>query len=237
MKLAAVALLLTVLEAHSLANSACEGDAGWSPGPSTVLPPHAHLVYRNSRGWPGQPTLVATIDGKPVAVKQRVVTSAPWKLTLVEIDSDRTGKLDIAWQRGKSRDDAATFTIKSKVDYPKPQAPSTSRYHHKLPHSTVREVFDGLAVRVDVPAARAHVKLRRDARAAWVELDVPVVDNVLQVGELGCARNFEPELLEHGVDLELDLELPDGSHPHVDPWHVVLPKLAKPTGTNPWDSE
>jgi len=247
MKLALVAVVVMAVHARPAhANSACAGEVGWSPQRDDELPPRAHLVYwANRRGADDPKTLVATIDGKVVAVKQKTIDAAPYKLTLIEIDSDRTGKLSLGWKAatdGYGRDvGPVTYTVKAKVSYAKEATATTRRYHHKIPHSTVREVFDGLAITVDTPAIRAHVKLRRDAQAPWSEIDSPLTEadgRTIRIGELGCTRNYSPSLLENGVDLDVDLTLADGSHVHVkDLAHVVLPKLAKPAGSNPWDSE
>jgi hypothetical protein len=247
MKLAFVAVVVMAVHAPPAhANSACAGEVGWSPQRGDELPPRAHLVYwANRRGDDDPKSLVATIDGKAVAVKQKTIDATPYRLTLIEIESDRTGKLSIGWKNatdGYVRDvSLATYTVKAKVAYAKEATATTRRYHRKIPHSTVREVFDGLAIAVDTPAILAHVKLRRDAQAAWNEIDSPLTEadgRTIRIGELGCTRNYSPPLLENGVDLEVDLTLPDGSRVHVkDLAHVVLPKLAKPTGDNPWDSE
>jgi len=247
MKLAFVAVVVMAVHVRPAhANSACAGETGWSPQRGDALPPHGHLVYwANRRGAEDPGTLVATIDGKAVAVKQETIDATPYKLTLIEIDSDRTGKLSIKWKDATDRYGRevgpVTYTVKAKVAYAKEATAKTRRYHQKIPHSTVREVFDGLAITVDTPAVLAHVKLRRDAQAPWSEIDSPLTEadgRTIRIGELGCTRNYSPPLLENGVDLDVDLTLADGSHVHVkDLTHVVLPKLAKPTGNNPWDSE
>jgi len=223
--------------------SACNGDDGWSPGTTTV-PPRAHLAY-----WTDRPDkrplgdVVATIDGKPVNAKVTSVgNAAPFRMLLVQIDSDRTGKLEVKWStQGHA---TASFDVKP-TTFPKDVNGATSRYHKKLPHSTVREVFDGLSIRLDQPAIAAHLKIRRDAKAPWQAIDVPVLGKdfddprpTIHVGEVGCHTNYTVELLENGVDLEVDVTLPDGKTARVKGVsHVQLAKLAKPTSTNPSDSE
>lgn len=223
--------------------SACNGGDGWSPGTTTV-PPRAHLAY-----WTDRPDkrplgdVVATIDGKPVNTKVTSVgNAAPFRMLLVEIDSDKTGKLEIKWStQGHA---TAAFDVKP-TSFPKDVNGSTSRYHKKLPHSTVREVFDGLSIRLDQPAIAAHLKVRRDAKAPWQAIDIPVLGKdfddprpTIHLGEVGCHTNYTVELLESGVDLEVDVTLPDGKTSRVKGVsHVQLPKLAKPTSTVPSDSE
>ncbi|HEX7703192.1 MAG TPA: hypothetical protein VF403_20780 [Kofleriaceae bacterium] len=240
MKLAliAVASFATLGQARlAHAISACSGESGWS-GAGAEVPPHAHLVYwTNSRDDDEEKgLLIAKIDGKKVATKLTKLSSAPNTLYLIEIDSNASGKLQIRWS---FEDQATSYKVTAKPAYAKEAHAKTSRYHSKLAHSTVREVFDGLAIAVDVPAMRAHVKLRRDSKAAWFELDVPVGDNrTIRIGELGCAQNYNPQLLENGVDLEVTLSMPDNTTVGVAGLtRAQIPKLPTPTSQNPWDGE
>lgn len=235
---APLALALLLFAVHDAgAISACAGESGWSSDGAEVST-HPKLVYwitgRGGGSAPGD--LIAKIDGKPVKTKVGTIASSPNTLVLVEVDSDAKGALALEWKG--SGLPAGHYTIKA-MTYPKVAHATSSRFHSKLPHSTVREVFDGLALAVDVPAMRAHVKLRRDAKASWTELDVPVdAKHQLRIGELGCARNYEPQLLEKGVDIEVALVMPDGSSVPVDKLtHVSIEKLAKPTSDNPSDAE
>jgi hypothetical protein len=237
MKLAALALACTLLGHAHLAGaySACHGESGWS-SESTELPPHARIVYWTNRRGTAPAAPIAKIDGKVVPTKVTTLDSPPNKLVVVEIDSNATGTLTVGF---KDPDlGSATYKI-GKPTYPKVAHATTSRYHSKLAHSTVREVFDGLAIKVDAPATRAHVKLRRDSKASWLELDAPVEKGgVIRIGELGCASNYQPGLLENGVDLEVTLFLPDNTSIPVEKLaHVSIPKLAKPTSDKPWDAE
>jgi len=240
MKLALAAALVAFTVHDARANSGCAGDAGWA-AEGAQLAPHPTVVYwTNSIARPRRrtapPTVVVKIDGKPVNSKVTTLDSAPNSFTLVEIDSDATGALTVGWKDAERP--AGHYTIKA-TTYPKVAHATSSRYHSKIPHSTMREVYDGLALKVDVPAMRAHVKLRRDAKASWTELDVPVDDkHEAHIGELGCASNYQPQLLENGVDIDVALVLPDGNSIPVDKLtHVTIPKLAKPTSDNPWDAE
>ncbi|HET9988963.1 MAG TPA: hypothetical protein VFQ65_10585 [Kofleriaceae bacterium] len=236
MKLALAAVLLAFAGLHdAYAISACGGESGWAADGAEVAP-HPRIVYwTNGRQSSSAGTLLAKIDGKAVKTMVTSLDSAPNHLAVIEVDSDATGALTLEWKGAGLP--AGRYTIK-RTTYPKVAHATTSRYHSKLPHSTVREVFDGLAIKVDVPAMRAHVKLRRDAKSDWLELDVPVADHQLRIGELGCASNYQPQLLENGVDIDVALILPDGTSIPVDKLtHVAIPKLAKPTGSNPWDPE
>jgi hypothetical protein len=89
--------------------------------------------------------------------------------------ADGPGHLDLTWdQKTRSIFTDGAFEVKAKPVYAKTATVKTSRFHNEIQHTHAAEVFDGLEITVDVPAVRAHVKLRRDAKAAWTELDVPV---------------------------------------------------------------
>lgn len=238
---AAVTMLAPARRADAI--SACNGGDGWSPGARTV-PPRAHLAY-----WTDRPDrrplgdVVATIDGKPVNTKVTSVgNAAPFRMLLVEIDSDKTGKLEVHWATPGHA--SASFDIKA-TSYGKDVAGDTGRYHRKIPHTSVREVFDGLSIHLDQPAIAGHIRIRRDDKAPWQDLDVPVLSAdytdprpTIHLGEVGCHTNYTVDLLETGVDIELTVTLPDGKTAKVKGVNrVVLPKLAKPTGTSPSDTD
>jgi hypothetical protein len=210
----AAALAATLITQTQIAHAimGCMGaGAGWSAG-SAEVPPHAHLVYwSDRRSPPSAPKLIAKIGDKVVPTKVTTMSATPYQLVLVEIDSDATGHLDLTWEGPIGGFTNGSFEVKAKPTYPKRATVKTSRYHNEIGHTSGPEIFDGLELTVDVPAVRAHVKLRRDAKAAWTELDMPVRNNTIDIGLLGCARNYEPGLLETGVDIELSLTLPDGS--------------------------
>ena len=239
MKLAlvAVAVAVALQPRPAAAFSACNGEAGWAPRAGDTLPTHAHLVFWSDRPYPMRAKLVAKIGGVPVKTRLTTMAAAPYTLTLVTIDSDRTGALELGWEG----EPPTRYVVATRPSYADPHA-TTARYHHKLAHSTVQEVFDGLLVTLDVPAVRAHVKLRRDARSDWLELDLPVTgvdgDRTLRIGELGCKSNYTPALLEAGVDLDVTLFLPDDSQVRVkELTHASIPKLAHPTSDDPSVSE
>ncbi|CAN5883006.1 hypothetical protein BH11MYX2_BH11MYX2_15960 [soil metagenome] len=229
-----LALALLVIAARAPradAFSACTDNAAWvSPG--ATLPPHGRVVYYSDSGHGevDDTKLVATINKKPVKTKITHVASAPYELTLVEIDSDKTGTLSISFG---NRDSSATYKIARKVDMPKEIKGKTTRFGRAYQHSTVHEAYDGLAIVLPAgtPAITAHVKVRRDSKADWAELDVPLrPDDATRapsvwIGELGCVRNYTPALLEACVDIEVVLTLVDGSTRKVSlPAHVVLRK-------------
>lgn len=217
------AALIAALASQARANVACTGESGWSATGAEV-PPHAHLVFwSNARSDGNFGTLTAKIDGKVVPTNVRTLHDKPNTMHLIEVDSNATGSLELRW--GKR--DVATYTVVAKPTYAKKAHATTSRYHREIHHSTTREVFDGLAIKVDVPATRAHVKSRRDASAAWVEMDVPVdSDHTIRLGELGCAQNYNPQLLENGIDLVVTVVMPDNtSIPVADFTHAQISKL------------
>jgi hypothetical protein len=233
-RLAACLALVAFTAPPADAISACTDNAASWVSPGATVPPHARLVYYTA-GY-GDPNatddkLVATIDKKPVKTKITHLASAPYKLTIVEIDSDKTGTLTIGY--GKIATEH--YKIVRKVDMPQEIKGATSRYHRAYEHSTVHESYDGLAITLPAgtPAMSAHIKIRRDSKADWSELDVPIrADDATKapaiwIGELGCVQNYTPALLESGVDLEVTVTLADGSTRNVSGIgsHVVLPKL------------
>lgn len=211
--------------------AACTGGAGWSPRETDALPPHAHIVYwRNDPHGRLPDKLVATIDGTAVATKISKLAAAPFELVVVEIDSDRTGTLEVGWQGSREMIDKARFTVNKDVAMPKRVRATTGRYHAKIAHTSVREVFEGLYIHLDAPAVLARVKIRRDAAAAWTTIDAPVAElagfqlsagqdgggYAIRLGELGCKRNYEVSLLEKGVDIDVEVTLLDGTKLHVE---------------------
>jgi hypothetical protein len=174
------------------------------------------------------PKLVAKIANKVVPTKVTTMAANPYQFVLVELDSNATGHLDLSWDPTAPNFTNGSFEVVAKPTYAKTATVKTTRYHNEIRHTGGAEVFDGLQITVDVPAVRAHVKLRRDAKATWTELDVPVRDNTIDIGLLGCVRNYEPGLLESGVDIDLALTLPDGSTIGADKLtHAFIEKKAK----------
>ena len=216
-----IALTLCVLAvaarprpAHAIA--ACNNNEGWGPAEKAALPVRARVVYYTDN-W-RNPTFVATLDGKKVALK---VTDLPGAVdgnhvVLLEVDSDKTGALRIGIEKEVMR----TYTITKKAAMPKELPVVIGRFQRNIPHSTVREVFDGLALRLPAgtPAVAAHVKLRRDAQSAWTEIDAPVLPQdfddprpVIRIGSLGCTTNYGVAMLASGVDIDVTITLADGT--------------------------
>jgi len=240
-----IALALTCLvaiehRAHAIA--ACGNGEGWALAPGATLPVHPRLVYflDGRRGPPRNPKLDATIDGKAVPVKLTFAPAAPFQLAMIEIDSDLPGKLALTWGEGTQANgyfqpDARTaaYTIAAKLKLPAEAKGKSSRFHRAYHHSTVHESDDGLEVAVDAPAIAFTARWRRTDKDAWstLEMTATTVDGhqVARLGALGCSANFDPAVLEKGIDLELEALLTDGKKVKVVglPAHVVLAPLPK----------
>lgn len=222
--------------AHAIA--ACYSNTGIAPHSGATVPPRARLIVfaDSDRGdtWQYQ----ATIDGKPVKLKRTSRKSAPFSFTELEVDSAATGTLAIYRGTRATGEPLARYTVTARVALPTSIDGATSRYTQNFPHSTVKELYDALAIDLgDAPAILAHVKVRRDAKAAWSELEVPVyARHVLAptkvrvlLGELGCTRNYTVKLLEAGVELEVSALLPDGKLVPIKlPSRVTLPAAKTP---------
>jgi hypothetical protein len=221
------------------ANSAsCRSD-GWGVASGSTLPVHPRITFYADSDYklPKRARVVAKLDGKDVATKVTYQAAAPFDIATIEIDSDRTGTLELAWQTRSMtlQHPTATFTIAPKLAMPSEVHGTASRFHRAYHHSTVRESWDGLAVAVDANVIEFEVRWRRDASSAWTTLDVPGStledSNVLHLGEISCTVNFDVPTLERGIDLELSAELADGRTLAVTglPSHVKLDPL--PAGT------
>jgi len=217
--------------------AACNNNYGLAPKSGSVIPPRAKLVaFADLKSW-GAFEYRALLDGKPVKLKLTRSNVAPYHLTTIEVDSDKAGTLEVFQGTETKGKPTATYTVKAGVALPKEITATTRRYTQNIMHSTVKELFDALAIDLgDAPAIQAHIKIRRDDKAAWSEFDVPVHAGVsmdpkstkVLIGELGCTSNYTVGLLEQGVDLEITAMLPDGkSIPVKLPKRVTLPKPAK----------
>lgn len=223
-------------------SSSCRDD-GWGVADGATLPVHPRITfYADSEQQLAklQSHFVAKIDGKVVPAKLTFAPAKPFTLVTIEIDSDRTGKLDVAWQ--SKPDDtlylghpSASFTIAAQQALPNALHGTTSRYHRAYEHSTVHESWDGLAIKVDATVIAFTVRWRPNPSVLWNTLIVPgsTLDNsnILHLGEISCVQNFDVPTLERGIDLELTAQLPDGRWLPVGglPSHVVLAAL--PPGT------
>lgn len=230
--LAACALALSdARPAHAIA--ACNNNFGLAPLTGATLPPNAKLsAFSDLQSW-GNFQYTATIDGAPVKLKLARKKIAPYYITDIEVDSPKTGTLKIFQGTDTKDRPLATYTVKAGVVFGKELAATTKRYTETIQHSTVQELFDALSIELgDAPAVSAHVKIRRDDKAAWSEFDLPVHGKTkaarVLLGALGCTSNYTVGLLENGVDLEVTAMLPDGKTVPVKlPKHVVLPKAPK----------
>jgi hypothetical protein len=233
-----VSMALTLTDARpAQAFAACNNNYGFAPRTGATLPPRAKLVafadFERSRGN----EYVATIDGKPVNLKVTKKKIAPYFLTELEVDSDKPGRLDIYAGIDTRAKPMATYTVKAGLAMPKEIAGTTGRFTRDIQHTTVKELFDALAIDVgDVPAILAHVKIRRDDKAPWSEFDLPIhagswldkSKSMVLIGALGCTSNYTVGLLENGVDLQVTAMLPDGKLVPVKlPARVTLPKPPK----------
>ena len=239
-------LVLTCLvaaEHRADAIAACGNREGWALAPGATLPTHPRLVYfSDARHAVGAqpPTIAATIDGKAAPVKLTFVAAPPFRLAMIEVDSSAAGNLVLTWGEG-TKDNGyfqpsqrtAAYTISAKLKLPAEAKGTGARFHKAYHHSTVHESDDGLEIAVDVPAIAFTARWRRTDKDAWstLELTANTVDGhqVARLGSLGCSVNFETQLLESGVDLELRALLPDGKQVAVTglPAHVVLAPLPK----------
>jgi hypothetical protein len=226
--LVVLAILGSGRSADAYALSMCDGAAGVSPSAGT-LPPHARLWFYSAQPWISfdePPT--ATNDGVPGKLTVASSSSGPYRFLTIDIDSDRTGALVLTWSDSKLEYNIAKTTVNHDA------RATTSRFHRELRHQGAVEVHDGLSIKLDASAVAAHVKLRRDDKAPWVELDAPVIDGEIQIGKLGCGDNYSPELLEHGVDLEVTLTFADGkTAPLKGLSHASIAPLPKPSATSP----
>ena len=213
---------------------ACNNNSGYAPRAGMALPPHPRIVYFTDNADPDSPVPVyfAKIGGKAVPVKVTTVTSTPYTFHIIEVDSEKTGKLAIGEVMGKQKIVDVKYVIKADATLPTTVPAVTKKFHQAITHSSMREKFDGMAIAVDdaTPALLAHVKLRRDAQSDWFELDAPVIPGdwmdshtVVKLGELGCTKNFTVDLLKKGVDIQATVMLVDGSTLAIDmPAHASL---------------
>jgi hypothetical protein len=209
---------------------ACNNNAGMAPRAGSELPAHPRIVYYDDRDS-YTPTFTAKIDGVAVPIKVSTLVANPYDITVLEIDSSKTGKLVLYTGDGTREYEFATYKIGKSAKLPKDITATAARFGKTVRHTSVREKFDGLAVVLPdaTPAITAHVKLRRDDKSDWLELDAPVaagdwIDKrtAVRLGQLGCTSNYSVPLLEAGVDIEVTLTLVDGSTRT-----VTLPKHVK----------
>ena len=210
----------------------CFQPHGASPASGEVLPLRAHVALYGPLSSSAQ--LGATLDGVKVPIKVTAVTSRPFFLFLIEIDSPRAGALTIS--------DGARPLYQYRVAATTP-APRTATsviaglIGRPRPDERPNDAFDGLEIRLPAgtPATLAHVKLRRDAATDWQALEVPLVvlagetRPVIRIGRFDCEASYPVELLAKGIDLEVSVTFTDGSTHQV----TLAPHLTLPTPLPP----
>lgn len=227
--LVVLAVLGAVVAEHRAAHAivACTNNTGYAPRAGLTLSRRPHVLFFDDaqQGGPA-PVFFARIAGKSVTVRATEVAAAPYVLWDLEIQSKRTGELEVGRVLNRQKVVDATYRIAAQAAAPTTVTATAAPFDASIRHTSVREVYRGLAIRLpdDTPAISAHVKLRPDAAATWFELDVPVVagdvaDKATHIalGELGCRRNYAVDLLDKGVDIEVAIRMADGS--------VVTPDL------------
>lgn len=232
-----LALVIAARDAGAIA--ACGNGEGWALASDSTVTSHPRLVYYfDARMYTAAhpPTVKATLDGKPVVTKVSFSAAVPYELVTIEVDTDKGGKLALAWQEnpsGWSPRRNATYKIDPKLKLAKEAHGTSARFHRAYQHSTVHESEDGLAITVDVPAITFAARWRLDDKATWQTVDLTAITvdghQVARLGELGCMGNFQAAILERGIDLELSATLVDGSTVVVVglPAHIVLAPLPK----------
>ncbi|HEX4466741.1 MAG TPA: hypothetical protein VH025_06100 [Solirubrobacteraceae bacterium] len=218
-------------DAHAFASS-CRY-SGWTVAPGTKLPPHAHVVYYSMAGQRPPTGLTAKIGKREVPTKINYVNAGPFVLAQIEIDSDLTGTLSLAWPDAAHYDDhQVQYQVVKSIKLGDKVTGTLGRFHRAFHHSTVHESEDGLEIQLDAPAAWGTLRWRRDAKADWQDIVLgatPGARSAIRIGEVGCQANFSVPLLEQGVDLSLTVQLVDGRTVQVDgvPAHYTLPKLPR----------
>jgi hypothetical protein len=217
--------LLAILALPRLAdaNAACFGETGWAPSDGSIVPPHPTLLLFTDRvnitDWK-PPAPHATIDGSDVKVTATPIVSGPFHMLAVRVDSDKTGKLALTFDKGipyVGKLDAS-FTIAAKPA-PKSATAVVTTFHADIRHTTVRELYDGLAIHLDVLATTITLEWRRDADSAWQSFELPIVTRPFiaiaapgaMVGQLGCTSVIGADLLRSGVDVKVTAHLVDGT--------------------------
>jgi hypothetical protein len=235
MRIAALALVALALSAAPARAEfvMCINGQGISPPPGTTVPPHAHLVYFTDENLGTPQKVSARIDGKTVAVKRTEVRAAPFKLITVEIDSDRTGALEVTW------DTRATtkYVVKARA-MPEQVTGVIGRYQGRTRRADVGDAFDGLAIRLPegTPAVIGHVKVRHAEADPWLSTDIAIITAsdetrpMIRVGRFDCAANIPLSVLAQGFDLEVSVTLLDGTTRTVEGLapHLTLPAPLPP---------
>lgn len=223
------------------------------PRDGSRVTPRPHILFCLGKGSAASMTalantLVVTIGGKPVTISTATSFVGEYNLLDVVVDSDRTGKLSLNYQFG-SVTKQVTYTVAGTA---KPHVPSgwwwlpraqvqgtVETLATVIPHSTVREVYQGLLLSVREQALSMRVSWRRDDQSTWLTMRLPVLEyahNKFGV-LLGEAYRFQfppIALLNTGVQVRATAELLDGSTVDVVglPAVVTLP-IAKTIAPTP----
>lgn len=239
--LAWVLVVVGLLHARAAsASSPCVQQGGMAPHAAVVLPPRPQLVAFDTRYLHGA-KLVARIGGKRVPITTEEIKAEPFELVRIQIESSAVGTLKIyrLMTDSSSRSKRAKehligkYRIDAKAKLPEALTATTRRMTVAFRHTTSREQYDALVLDLGeaAPATLATVRLRRDDKAPWQTLAVPVLPgdlfdphSVARLGELGCGANFSVAALEQGVELEAEVALVDGTtRPLAVPRRLVLP--------------
>ncbi len=206
--------------AHAIV--ACDENFGVAPRDGEALPPRATVAVFAIHGLVSD--YAATLDGKEVPLKVTRTTAKPYDLHLLQVDSDATGALQLyrVWTSDKGqeiRDALARYVVRAKVKLPRTVTGTVRRLTYEIRHTSVTERYD--LMEIDLAggdlAIWATIKLRRDSKAIWTALEVPLREGsraksiALLVGKLGCKANYSVPLLEAGVEVEASVTLVDGS--------------------------
>lgn len=231
MKLLALCVVVVAGLCHAPAaeaNSACGRNHGVAPQSRAVLPPRAQLVLFDSRETLAS-EYVATLDNEAVPLAFTEMKAGPFVMRLAQVQSDATGTLRLLHRFQVGSGGAgppntvyavlAIYSVVAKAKMPAVVNATPSWIALNIRHSTVKEEYDALALELDTDlAVRATIKLRRDAKAQWHTLDVPVTPAdklstrpTLRIGQLGCNQNYTVELFEQGVEIEAQVTLTDGT--------------------------
>ena len=156
----------------------------------------------------------ATIDELDVPVSVTKINARGFVIMTIEVMSSRRGKLDVI----VDGELAMPYTI-GVPEIPAKVGGVAARYQGPAHDGEPSEVFDGLAIKLSDAslAVSAHVKLRNDPRAPWVEIDVGLYTPrsetrpMIRVGQFGCGSNVSASLLSREFDLTATVLMSDGT--------------------------
>ena len=238
-----IAIIGLALAHTATAGPYCGGVTGWAPmgdtlpvRPMVVFWAEDHITFTIKDAHVSHieiPAFTATIDGKRVLVTKRAERAGDIVLHYLQIESDRTGTLEI--QHDETLNDARvvhretrTFTIVRDWNRAAPVA-AVERFSQESARMAER-TYHGLAIVVDQALAFV-VRWRRDAKDSWRAVVLPAMSqggrSAAWLGETDCNRADVPvSLLEQGIELDATATFPDRKRIHVDglEGRVKLPK-------------